>query len=300
MRVILFGAGASYGAGDVVPERPPLGNQLFAELARCFRGSWGSLPPEVARLLTENFERGMALLWEQFSPIVPVLMQHMAVYFVQFRPRMPGTTFYCRLVSAINEAGASGRVLLSTLNYECLLEHSIWHLNLPVNYGDFPNNDGITVWKLHGACNLLPVGVSATRGVSFTSGVSFGTTIRPAKDLNEVFEYCFGDNSLPPVMCLFMPGKPIQVSAGSIGAMQEAWREKVMKADRVVVVGVFPNPADSHVWDTLANIPGELYYVGEKSNFEGWCARYRPDKPAKHLAERFDAAVEPLINLMVN
>lgn len=300
MNAILFGAGASYGVGDIVPERPPLGNQLFAELARCFRGSWGSLPAEVAQLFAENFEKGMALLWERFSPSVPTLMQHMAIYFVQFRPRSPGATLYCRLVRAIETASARERVLLSTLNYECLLDHSIWHMSVPVNYGDFPNGGGITVWKLHGACNLLPVGIAATRGVSFTSGVGFGTTIRPAKDLNEILEFCLGDNSLPPVMCLFMPGKPIQVSAGSISGVQAAWREKVMTADRVAVVGVFPNVEDTHVWDTLANIQGELIYVGGADPFEKWRAQYRPDKPAKLLAERFDAAFEPLINLMVN
>jgi hypothetical protein len=300
VNAILFGAGASYGVGDIVPERPPLGNQLFAELARCFRGSWGALPSEVALLFAENFEKGMALLWERFSPSVPALMQHMAIYFVQLRPRSPGATLYCRLVRAIEAAGARERVLLSTLNYECLLEHSIWHASVPVNYGDFPNRDGITVWKLHGACNLLPEGIAATRGVSFSSGVGFGTAIRPAKDLNEVLEFCLGDNSLPPVMCLFMPGKPIQVSAGSISAVQAAWREKVLTADRVAVVGVFPNVEDTHVWDTLAKVPGELVYVGAAEPFEKWVAEYRSGRPARLLAERFDAAFDSLVNLVVN
>jgi hypothetical protein len=300
VNAILFGAGASFGVGDIAPERPPLGNQLFTELAHCFRGSWGSLPTEVTELFAENFEKGMALLWEKFSPSVPTLMQHMAIYFVQFRPRSPGSTLYCRLVHAIESAGARERVLLSTLNYECLLEHSIWHMNVPVNYGEFPNSEGITVWKLHGACNLLPAGIATSRGVSFTSGVNFGTTIRPAKDLNEVIEFCLGDNSLPPVMCLFMPGKPIQVSAGSISDTQAAWREKVMTANRVAVVGVFPNAEDTHVWDTLANIPGELIYVGKAAPFEKWRTEFRPDKPATLLAEQFDTAFEPLINLMVN
>jgi hypothetical protein len=300
MNVILFGAGASYGAGDILPERPPLSNQLFQELARCFPGSWGSLPTEVARLISENFEKGMALLWERFSPSVPALMQHMAIYFVQFRPRSPGTTLYCRLVRAIEEAHARERVLLSTLNYECLLEHSIWQASLAVNYGDFPHADGITVWKLHGACNLLPEGVAATRAVSYTSAAGFGTAIRPAKDLNEVLEFCLGDNSLPPVMCLFMPGKPIQVSAGSISSVQAAWREKLMTAERTAVVGVFPNVEDTHVWDVLADVPGELFYVGEAAPFEQWAGKYRGDKPAKLLGERFDTAFGSLINHMVS
>jgi hypothetical protein len=251
MNVFLFGAGASFGAGDIIPERPPLGNALFAELARCFRGSWGSLPDEVAALFSSNFEKGMAVLWERFSPAVPELMQQMAIYFVQFRPRAPGTTLYCRLINAIEKTSARERVLLSTLNYECLLELAVWQARVPVHYGEFPHPDGVTIWKLHGACNFLPEGVAARRGVSFASGVGFGTAIRPAKDLNEVLEFCLGDNALPPVMCLFMPGKPIQVSAGSISAIQAAWREQVARAEKVAVVGVFPNAEDNHVWDSL-------------------------------------------------
>lgn len=299
MNVILFGAGASYGAGDIVPERPPLGTQLFAELARCFPRSWGSLPQAASQLFAENFERGMALLWERFSPAVPTLMQHMAIYFVQFRPRSPGTTLYCRLVRAIEKAGARTRVLLSTLNYECLLEHSISHARILVNYGDFPSSDGITVWKLHGACNLLPEGIAATRDVSFTAAVDFGTAIRAATDLNEVLEFCLGNNALPPVMCLFMPGKPIQVSAGSISAVQAAWRQNVLNAERVAVVGVFPNVEDTHVWDILAEAPGELLYVGRADAFTTWAAKHRPGRPVKLLAERFDASFDSMVDLVV-
>jgi hypothetical protein len=241
----------------------------------------------------------MAELWGRFSPFVPQLMQQMAIYFVQFRPRVPGTTLYCKLVRAIEKAGARERLLLSTLNYECLLEHSIWEAKVPVNYGDFPNRDGITVWKLHGACNFLPADVSAIRSVSYTSAVGFGTPMRPARDLNEVLEFCLGDNALPPVMCLFMPGKPVQVSAGSISNVQAQWQEKVAAAKQVAVVGVYPNPEDTHVWDTLANSTGELFYVGAAAPFDEWTRAYRSARPSKVLGEHFDTAFDTLLHHMV-
>jgi hypothetical protein len=298
--LILFGAGASFGAGEILPERPPLGNQLFAELARSFPGSWGSMPAELNRLFAANFERGMELLWKQFSPVVPGLMQHMAIYFVQFRPRQPGETLYCKLIRQIEAAHGRERVLLSTLNYECLLEQSVWSAGVPVNYGEFPDPGAITIWKLHGACNMFPDGIMATRAASFSSGATFGTGIRVAKDFNEVLEFCLGDNALPPVMCLFMPEKPVQASPSAIGALQAAWRARVMEAEKVAVVGVFPNLQDTHVWNALADAPGHLYYVGGEAPFREWVDQHRSGKPATFLGERFDAAFDRLTKLIVN
>src|SRR3990170_7499469 len=55
--VLLFGAGASFGAGDILPERPPLGRQLFGELARCFPSSWGGLSRRYRVALSPRFRR---------------------------------------------------------------------------------------------------------------------------------------------------------------------------------------------------------------------------------------------------
>ena len=40
--VILFGAGASYGAGHVLPQVPPLGPNLYDALAAQYPDKWGS------------------------------------------------------------------------------------------------------------------------------------------------------------------------------------------------------------------------------------------------------------------
>lgn len=297
-RVILFGAGASYGNGDVVPERPPLGNRLFDELVRCFPQSWGAMPTEVADAFRANFEQGMALVWERHSQATASLMQHMALYFVQFRPKTVGTTLYCRLVRAILDNGSEKDVLLSTLNYECLLDMSIWGAGLGICYGGEAAAGQLSLLKLHGACNFLPEGIGASRGVTFSRGVSFGTSIRPTGDLNEVVAFCLGNNALPPAMCLFMPGKPVQVSSAQIEQMQHEWREAVSTAERVAIVGVFPNGQDTHLWDCLGDTNAELLYVGGEEPFRDWCATNRPTLPSRFLSDRFDTAFDDLVELM--
>lgn len=165
MKIILFGAGASYGGGDIVPDRPPLGSQVYDELIRCYPRSWGAFPPSINQTFRDNFEAGMQILWDKHSQVIPELMQQMALYFIQFRPRAPGSTLYCTLANEIKCKGTADNLVLSTLNYECVLERALSLQGLAINYSNFPpTSDSITVWKLHGSCNMLPQGISATRG----------------------------------------------------------------------------------------------------------------------------------------
>ena len=296
MNVILFGAGASWGGGDIIPEHPPLGSEVYNELARCYPRSWGAFPPTISQTFKDNFEAGMQVLWDKHSQVIPELMQQMALYFIQFRPRAPGTTLYCALINEIKRHGRTHDILLSTLNYECVLERAISLQGLAVNYGDFPPaSDSITVWKLHGSCNMLPQGISATRGIRFTRGVTFNTTVRVTLDLNEAAAYCLGDNALPPVMCLFMQGKPSQVSPGTIVAIQEAWHALVAKAKKVAIVGVHPNEEDAHLWDALGNTPADLFYIGDVKAFENWCARNRRNKPFEVIGTKFKEGFNQLV-----
>ncbi len=296
-RVILFGAGASFGAGDVIPTRPPLGNRLFDELVLCYPGSWGSLPPDIDSNFREDFETGMAVLWDRHSHVVPALMQQMALYFIQFRPRKAGSTLYCALTEKIKDHRAARTVLLSTLNYECLIEYAITAQSMAINYDDFPASNGaVTVWKLHGSCNFLPEGIQATRGVRFTRGVTFGTAVRPVGDANEVARFCLGDNALPPVMCLFMEGKPSQVSPGTVVAMQEAWRSVVATAEKVAIVGVHPNPVDAHLWDALAATQARLLFIGDEKAFSDWAASHRPKGESEVMASSFAQGFNRLVD----
>lgn len=174
------------------------------------------------------------------------------------------------------------------------------HSGLSVNYGDFSGAPGsATVWKLHGSCNMLPQGMRASRGVTFTRGVAFGTAVRGVADLNEAVAYCLGDNALPPVMSLFMKGKPIQVSPGTVAAVQERWRSFVADAEKIAVVGVRPNLEDSHLWEALANSPAHLYYVGNAQAFEAWRAESRGAKPSEVIGNNFRESFDRLVDEIV-
>lgn len=279
-KVFLFGAGASFGAaprGVIRPENPPLGDGLFAELKRWFPRSWGALPTDLRHQFGQagGFEPTMKRLHELHAEAVPELMQHMALYFVQFRPASGLRTLYGELIELMGRAGKQAEILLATLNYECLIEIEATRQSLAVHYGtSAPPPNAVNVWKLHGSCNFLPEGIQATRGVRYSSGITFNTGIRPV-ELNDAVAFCLGDTALPPVMCLFMEGKPTSVSPGSIAALWEAWRAAALAAESVILVGVQPHAVDAHIWEPLTATPARLFCVAGRSGvgaFEHWVA----------------------------
>jgi len=128
--VILFGAGASFGAGGIIPNNPPLGVELYPELAKSFPKSWGALPDDAKGQFASNFEKGMGIIWDKYSGAIMELMRHMALYFAQFRPRQPGSTAYATLAKEIRQRKLENQIIIATLNYECLLELEFSHAGL--------------------------------------------------------------------------------------------------------------------------------------------------------------------------
>ena len=60
--VILFGAGASYGAGHIQPEAPPLGEGLYEALATHYPNEWCSQSQleKWADKFRDDFEQTMS------------------------------------------------------------------------------------------------------------------------------------------------------------------------------------------------------------------------------------------------
>ena len=163
--VIVFGAGASYGAGDVVPNRAPLGSELYSELCRYFPRSWGALPDDAGIEFNNNFENGMRVVWDKYGSATLDLMRHMALYFGQFRPKRAGSTAYAFLAEELKKRGLVHKVTIATLNYECLLEIELTHLGIQISYSLEGTPQGqIKVLKPHGSCNFLPSGISGPAG----------------------------------------------------------------------------------------------------------------------------------------
>src|SRR5262245_57045116 len=97
--VILFGAGASYGPGHVLPQAPPLGVNLYDALAAQYPKDWGSeshLGKMWASQLRDDFERTM---YEEVLPKVsslPLLEWHrrVAEFFATYRVDGSGQDMY--------------------------------------------------------------------------------------------------------------------------------------------------------------------------------------------------------------
>jgi len=219
--IFLFGAGASFGAGGILPERPPLGLQLYPILERIYPSTWGALPSDVREIFREDFEAGMQIVYERWGMAIPALMRDLAVYFIQFRP-INKSTLYCKLISSLNEQGILSRSLMSTLNYECVLEFSLVGQGHQITYFDNGDEHTIPVWKLHGSCNMFSHNLQASPNVYYGTGVSFEGGLKANLDSNDVIRHCLVETGLSPAMCLYMRGKPLQVSPSVVATLQKA------------------------------------------------------------------------------
>lgn len=297
--MVLFGAGASHGAGSIIPEPPPLGLALYDALLRSYPGSWGALPENVqATFRTGGFETGMRAVYDTFGQAIPQLMREMAVYFVQFRP-FGRDSLYCRLIRDLQKENVLPQLIFSSLNYECVLEFALLEAGIRVEY--FPENltpEAIAVWKLHGSCNMFAQSVQASQGVLYGTGVTWEGGAQAFFDSNRVVEHCLVETGLAPMMSLYMEGKPLNVSPSVVRQVQDAWSEHVAAARAIFVVGVMPVVSDTHIWAPLADTRAPLYFVGDGNAFQKWTQSQRPDVSSFYLGSRFAESYADLITRM--
>ncbi|MHB8068632.1 MAG: hypothetical protein ACYDIC_12125 [Desulfobaccales bacterium] len=292
--VFLFGAGASFGAGGILPERPPLGADLFPILQHLFPASWGGLPIDIAEeFRSRNFEAGMKLVYERHGMAIPQLMRDMAIYFIQFRP-FQRRTLYCRLVDDLARMNLLSRTIFSTLNYECVLEFSIAGAGIPISYFDAGNVNACPVWKLHGSSNFFSNQVNVSHDVFYSTGVVFEGGVQAILDSNRVIGHCLVETGLAPAMCLYMEGKPLSISPSVIRQLQEMWKDAVSMAQAIFCIGVYPLEADDHIWSPIAETEATLFFVGNKAAFSSWAERNRHGS-FFYLGARFHEAYQSLI-----
>lgn len=283
--LVLTGAGASFGCEHIYPKQPPVSDQLYDELASSFPYSWGSIAGEKFR---QNFEAGMYEIWQQRSTIVPQLMREMAIYFSQFHSDGSFSDLYSQFLKHIVSNDMEEQIVLSTINYECILELAACNLGFKIDYftDTQSSKEKVILWKLHGSCNFIPKGISATKGVIYTAGVQFGAGIEPIQP-NQVPMFCTSNTALYPAMSIFTQGKPMQICSQIIQRLQGYWASRVTRAGKVVIIGVNPNPNDSHIWNPLANTDAKILYIGNKERFENWISQFRPTKNSLWLADKF-------------
>lgn len=288
--IVFFGAGASYGTPNVLPESPPLGSELFLKLVQAFPSIWGRLPNSPVTKFEENFEDGMDEFWQNHSDNVPSMMRNMACFFARYRLDETQRDYYSRLILYLQQARKLDNYAFSTINYECLIEHALNLVGRIVCYGPeySTNSDISTLWKIHGSCNFTVKGITIRKGddvdVRYTSGATFHGSGIHFINPTQVPTYC-ATSALYPCMSLYAPGKPNQMARAMIESMQQNWQLYVSTADKVIVIGAAPYPPDTHIWDHIANCPGHLYYIGDEEKFMEWVRNRREINTFSHLGD---------------
>jgi len=272
--LFLFGAGASHGCKGV-NKVIPLGNNLFNKLRSEFPKTWGNLSNSLRSIFESNFEYGMGKVWDDlnYNENIPYLMKDMAVYFSRFRViKIKQNLYYC-LFKEIQKANILSETILSTINYDCLIELALESLNLRYSYNnqDIIKSDTVNFFKIHGSCNYIPdseVIKAKSKGVIYKPGTTFNPPLKYLS-LNKVEEYCYSDTALYPAMAIYMRGKPIQIGYDTISRIQGNWQSKVKEAKKVFIIGIKPNLEDNHIWDYIHK-KDKIFFCGSRSNFREW------------------------------
>lgn len=288
MNVILLGAGASFGSGDVEPARPPLTPELLDNLSHFAPDLWGRLPDSLAVVFRDDFERGMVELGDTRPDLLPPLQRAMAAFFFEFVPGRQN--LYARLASRLGAAKAP--VALVTLNYERLVQLALGAAHIRVNYGPTsPEDAAVEVCVPHGVCHLFSDGVSGVSGsVDIAgSGVETGGIAVVIDDPGE-FSRRVASDAFPPVMSYFNPEKSTTSGVNLILQHRRRFEELVEAAEQVAVIGVAVRPWDSHIWGPLARTHAKLTYcsgASAASEFVDWAEANRPGRKHHALATYF-------------
>lgn len=291
--LILFGAGASFGAGGI-NKLPPLGKDLFNELRKEFPESWGKISEKYIKKFQElTFEEGMGLLVEDAINYIP-LQRDMAIYFSRFKIVNPSINLYCKLFNRYIDLILSNNIIISTINYECLIELAL------SDYGQiryFGKDPGIDVLKIHGSCNLIRDDISGGGKVELIPTVNLtGGIIRPVPP--DQLENILKNKPLCPIMCLYTKSKDIFISPELIKEITSVFQKYIMKSNIVIVIGVKPNPNDHHLWDYIKKTNGDLKLITNKDECEKWIRKYRKNKPVEWLSNRFDTGFDRICNII--
>ncbi len=268
--LFLFGAGASYGSLDCTPYPPPLGCQLFNELANA-GGIARTIHGELADLFQQDFEKGMDAFFDERNEDVSAFLRDMAKYFVQFKPGP--NNLYKKLVSAIQ--GCKEEPVFSTINYDLLIEIAVNQAGFAISYSGLPvpKND-FPVIKIHGSCNFLPkVEPRQIQGIKFkvpkTAGILKAgvQAVTPRK----VIEFCQREDSIAPAIAMYAGSKWVPYCGQFVEHQQKYWQHAVYQAKRIFIVGAGVHERDTHIWEPLAKSAAWLGYVGPKSSdFYRW------------------------------
>jgi hypothetical protein len=306
--VILFGAGASHGAGHVQPQAPPLGADLYDALATQYPTEWGSeshLGRMWAAPLREDFERAM---YEEVLPRVPSLSllewhRPVAAFFAGYRLDGGGCDMYSLLLLGLRTKRLLGRVMFGSLNYDCLIEQAMLELGLTADYmlEDALPQGSIPLAKIHGSCNFITADLFQSRAYltnANASSIECSFTALPVPDLEDRLQARFStyQPAFFPVLGLYSPNKPSIVAPVKLQSLRNILAERIRLATAVVLIGLKPNRRDPHLWEPIAQSrASKIVYVGGQTDYESLKTL---QAKTVHAAETFEAGVTAVLNTL--
>lgn len=292
--MVLFGAGASFGSGDVDPRPPPLGKNLFGELDR-LTPVGSSMSARLKERFRGNFEAGMAAYFAEQQGDTAAFQRELAGYFAQFTPG--ATNAYCRLLRELE-----GReVLYSSLNYDLLFELATELVGITATYGARATGSAVPILKLHGSCNFWPIAPRfKVEGLRITRS-TVADVEGPVQPLSREDTLAHArDHSLAPALALYAEGKAIRVCREFVRQQLTDWQRAIARAEAVFLVGVRVYPRDQHIWATLASTSAAVHYFGlgaDEDEFNSWRTAAAP-KRASYRESTFVDAI-PVISAVV-
>lgn len=255
-RLFVFGAGASFGAGRISPKRPPLGNELFAELQQ-FSPLWATLPQEAAIEFTERnvkFEPGFAWVEKNSPGLLRPLLNRMGRYFLQFSG--DAGSCYARLLDQFKDRIKSD--CYATLNYDLLLEEALSRHGTEIGFMASKIGERPVVLKLHGGPIFRPC--AEIVGNTYGSAAANTFLIR-AMSWHESKKYLDDCLFEAPAISMFAKGKRVIDGPDGIVCMQYDFKRIALSADEIVVIGVRYVAEDSHVWQPIENSNAIVHIV---------------------------------------
>ncbi|MDN5868849.1 MAG: hypothetical protein L0H55_15800, partial [Candidatus Nitrosocosmicus sp.] len=178
---------------------------------------------------------------------------------------------------------------------DLLFELSVKKIGLDI---DYYGKNKVILLKLHGSCNfLLPKGISI---IDVKIGINnfINTTEFEIGTAEEVREYCKSNNSIPPIMSIYMRNKPFIGTSDRIKQINQEWIRQISKADKILIIGVKPNPDDKHIWDYISAANAEVGYIGDKDQFEIWKNQFRKNKNNRYLGKYWNDSFNKSISFL--
>ena len=299
--ILLFGAGASYGSLGMV-KRPPLSACLFDELYNEYPMTWRTISGDLVSIFKKDFEEGMGRLYQEGEAKheynVAKILKDMAIYFSKFKIDNTDINLYSRLISKYEKYIRQGRIILSTLNYECLIEDALLNLGLDIKDIDYFNSsNGIKLLKLHGSCNFIPRNFLGNDDnmTLYIDSATINTRIEPVRPGNVQGEL----STMPifPAMSLFTREKKNVINPSQIERIVILFQEYVKASKTILSIGVRPNPVDVHIWDHISKSPAELFLIADEDECMNWISKYR-NKNGRHIDNEFASSFDRICEII--